>query len=32
MYTWGEGALQRLGLGYIEELSATPDQETPYQI
>jgi len=32
LYSWGEGSQQRLGLGYIEELSSTPDQETPYQI
>ena len=32
MYTWGEGALGRLGLGFIEESQDTPNQTTPYQI
>ena len=32
IYTWGEGALGRLGLGFIEETQDTPNQETPYQI
>ena len=25
IYSWGEGSMQRLGLGYIEETNSTPD-------
>ena len=32
LYTWGEGSLQRLGLGYLEASNTTPNQETPYQV
>ena len=32
MYTWGEGALGRLGLGFIEKTQDTPNQITPYKI
>ena len=32
LYSWGEGSMQRLGLGYIEDSASTPNQETPYQI
>ena len=32
IYSWGEGSMQRLGLGYIEETKSTPDQQTPYQV
>lgn len=30
LYTWGEGSKCRLGLGFIEETSSTPNQLTPY--
>lgn len=32
LYSWGEGSNQRLGLGYIEGSTFTPNQETPHQI
>lgn len=32
VYTWGEGADCRLGLGFIEKTKATPNQLTPYQV
>ena len=32
IYTWGEGAMGRLGLGFIEETQETPNQHTPYKV
>jgi alpha-tubulin suppressor-like RCC1 family protein len=32
IYSWGEGADCRLGLGYIQETQSTPNQLTPYQL
>ena len=32
LYSWGEGSAQRLGLGYVEGTTYTPNQETPHKI